>query len=433
MRILLLSQFFDPEPHFKGLPFARELSRRGHEVEVLTGYPNYPGGKVYPGYRIRPWQREVMDGITVNRVPLYPSHDRSAVRRIANYASFALSASALGPFMVKRPDVVYVYHPPATIGLPAIILRALRGCPVVYDIQDLWPDTVASSRMMTNRRLFSVLDRWCRLVYSRVDRLVVLSPGFRETLVRRGVAAEKIDVIYNWADETRLRCTGRDNDLARRLGLAGRFNVVFAGTMGTVQALDAVLEAARICAATLPDVQFVFVGGGVDKARLEQRAAELQLPNTRFLPRQPMEAMGAVLSLADAVLVHLKDDPLFRITIPSKTQAYLALGRPVLMAVAGDAADLITRSGAGVTCPPENPAALSAAVKRLRTMKASEREAIGAKGKTFYDRELSLRVGVEKFEKVFQAARSAVDGTTATYRPRIAVSTTAKPETRRAA
>ncbi len=162
---MILSQFFAPEPNFKGLPFARELVRRGHEVEVLTGFPNYPGGRLYPGYRVRPWRREIIGGIAVNRVPLYPSHDRSAVRRAANYASFALSASVLGPWLVKKPDVVYVYHPPATVGLPAMALRALCRCPLVYDVQDLWPDTVASSRMMGNRRLISALDRCCRLVY----------------------------------------------------------------------------------------------------------------------------------------------------------------------------------------------------------------------------------------------------------------------------
>jgi glycosyltransferase involved in cell wall biosynthesis len=419
----MLGQFFTPEPTFKGLPFARELQRRGHEVEVLTGFPNYPGGQVYPGYRVRPWQREIMDGVAVNRVPLYPSHDRSALRRVANYASFALSAATLGPFLVKRPDVVYVYHPPATVGLPAMALRAAHGCPLVYDIQDLWPDTVASSGMMGNRWLNGALARWCRLVYSQVDRIAVLSPGVRETLIRRGVAAEKIDVIYNWADEANLRSAGGKGDRShlctapfgpfRQMApvpfsaMAGRFNVVFAGTMGLVQKLDAVLEAARICAATAPDVQFVFVGGGVDKTRLEQRAKELHLPNTRFVPRQPIEAIGGILSRADALLVHLQDDPLFRITIPSKTQAYMAMGRPVLMAVAGDAARLVEQSGGGVTCPPEDPLALAEAVQRLRAMPQPEREAMGANGREFYDRHLSLAVGAAKFERIFELAVQA--------------------------
>ena len=406
MRILILSQFFAPEPNLKGLRFARELRRRGHEVEVLTGFPNYPGGRLYPGYRVRPWRREIIDGITVNRVALYPSHDKSAVRRVANYASFALSATVLGPLLTKKPDIVYVYHPPGTVGLPAMALKALHGCPLVYDIQDLWPDSVTSSGMMSNRWLTKILDRWCRLIYSRVDRIVVLSPGFRDTLIQRGVSAKKIDVIYNWTDETPPQGIRCDDNRRRELGLAGRFNIVFAGTMGLVQKLDVVLEAARICAATVPDAQFVFVGGGVDKSRLEQRAAKMQLPNTLFLPRQPMEAIGAILSMADVLLVHLQDDPLFHITIPSKTQAYLAAGRPILMAVAGDAAELVTRAGAGLTCPPENAAAMAAAVKRLREHDPAELDAMGADGKSFYDDHLSLRVGAEKFERVFRAVLS---------------------------
>ena len=270
----------------------------------------------------------------------------------------------MGP-LVRKPDVIYVYHPPATIGLPAMILRALRGCPFVYDVQDLWPDTVAACGMMNSPKLLAVLDRWSRFVYRQADRLVVLSPGFKNALVERGVAAENIDVIYNWADDQNIRPIGRDETLARQLGLAGRFNVVFAGSMGLAQALDTAIEAARLCAAAAPDVQFVFVGGGIDKVRLEEKAARMGLRNTLFLPRQPLEAMGPILALADVLLVHLKDDPLFRITVPSKTQAYLAAGRPVLMAVAGDAADLVTRADAGVTCPPDDPISLAAAVKFL--------------------------------------------------------------------
>ncbi|MEN6449986.1 MAG: glycosyltransferase family 4 protein [Thermoguttaceae bacterium] len=452
MRILILSQFFDPEPDFKGLPFARELVRRGHEVEVLTGFPNYPGGKLYPGYRVRPWRREMMDGVAVNRVPLYPSHDRSSVRRMANYVSFALSASTIGPWLVKKPDVIYAYHPPVTVGLPALVLRTLNRCPVVYDIQDLWPDTVASSQMLGSRRLIAAIDRWCRFVYRRMDRIVVLSPGFRETLISRGVDPAKIDVIYNWADEASLRrsdaATASGEQTSALQKLAGRFNVVFAGTMGLVQSLDTALDAARICATATPDAQFVFVGSGVDRARLERRAAEMQLSNVLFLPRQPVETIGAILAMADAALVHLKDDPLFRITIPSKIQAYFALGRPILAAVAGDAAELVARSGGGVACPPQNAAAMAAAVARLRAMSRQEREAMAARGRAFYDEQLSLAVGVERFEQAFRAAagqcrsgrgkdtnsnRLAVDGTSALQCHETAVPVAAKQDERRAA
>jgi len=398
MRILILSQWFDPEPTFKGMAFARQLARRGHEVEVLTGFPNYPGGKLYPGYRVRFWQREVMQGIPVLRVPLYPSHDLSVVSRIANYSSFAVSA-AIGSAFVKRPDVVYVYHPPATVGFPAIVARAFHRAPVVYDIEDLWPDTVAATGMMKSRAVLWLLDAWCHLVYCKADRLVVLSPGFKSALIDRGVPESKIEVIYNWCDEAAVGTgVGR-----AALGAPGDFTVLFAGTMGLAQGLDAVLDAARICARSVPKARFVFVGGGVDRERLERRAREMRLTNVIFLARRPIDLMGPTFRGADACLIHLKDDPLFRITIPSKTQTYLAAGRPVVAAVRGDAADLITRAHAGVLAEPESPTSIAEAVGRLEQMPADQREALGKAGKAFYDRELSLHVAVKKFEALFEA------------------------------
>ncbi len=235
MRILLLGQFFDPEPAVKGLSFAKKLADHGHQVEVLTGFPNYPGGRLYPGYSLRPWRVEVIDGIRINRVPLYPSHDKSGLRRIANYASFALSAATIGLCLVQRPDVIYCYHPPATVGLAAVALSTFKHCPFVYDIQDLWPDTVAASGMLRSRSALAVIDAWCRWIYSRADHITVLSPGFKRRLVERGVPDRKITVVYNWSDESKIRRVNRDEALAISLGMAGRFNLTFAGTMGLVQ------------------------------------------------------------------------------------------------------------------------------------------------------------------------------------------------------
>lgn len=402
MRVLLLTQWFDPEPTFKGLLFARELMRRGHEVEVLTGFPNYPGGKLYPGYRIRPWRRETVDGIRVTRVALYPSHDRSPWRRVLNYVSFALSASVFGPLLARRPDVVYAYQPPATVALPALVMRSRWGCPLVYDIQDLWPDTVRASGMLSGRRMLGLLGRWCDFAYRRMDRIVVLSPGFQTALRDRGVDAQKVRVIYNWCDEQRMAGSDADPGLARELAFAGRFNIVFAGTMGLAQKLETVLEAARLCRERCPAARFVFVGGGVEKTRLAELSRRMQLDNVAFLERQPVEWIGRILALADVLLVHLKDDPLFRITIPSKVQAYMAAGKPILMAVRGDAAELVERAGAGLCCEPEDPAALADAVARMCGMPPAQLAAVGAAGKSFYDRELSLRAGVDRFEEEFR-------------------------------
>jgi glycosyltransferase involved in cell wall biosynthesis len=403
MRILIISQWFDPEPVIKGLAFARALAARGHEVEVLTGFPNYPGGRIYPGYQLRPRQVERVDGIRIVRVALYPSHDRSSVRRTLNFVSFGVAASVFGLGAVRRPDVAYVYNP-VTTALPAIAAKAALGVPFVYDVQDLWPDTIRATGMLQGRLGLGMLGRWCQFTYRTADRIVVLSPGFRDTLVERGVPAEKISVIYNWCDEADIHPVAADPDLARHLGLAGWVNVMFAGNMGLAQALDAVLECALRCRGTLPEVQFVLIGGGVDRGRLEERARSMGLDNVRFLLARPQKEIAPILALADALLVHLKDDPLFRITIPSKTQAYLAAGRPVLMAVEGDAARLVREAGAGVCCRSEDPAALADAVRRLVQLGPHGRAMLGAAGRRFYEENLSLSCGVTRFERVFAAA-----------------------------
>lgn len=404
MRILFLTQWFDPEPTFKGLAFARELVRRGHEVEVLTGFPNYPGGRVYPGYRIRLRQREVVDGIRITRVALYPSHDRSAVRRVANYLSFALSAATIGVCSVRRADVAYVYHPPATIAFPAMVLKLLRRVPFVLDIQDLWPDTLAVTGMVGNRAVLRAMDWFCRLAYRSAARIAVLSPGFKGKLIERGVPAEKIEVIYNWCDEAAICQAQPDAPIPAEAGLGGHFNVVFAGTMGKAQALSSVLLAAKLVAVRNPRVQFVFVGGGVEVGSLKGETAALGLDNVRFLPVRPAAEVGPLLAVADVLLVHLRDDPLFTITIPSKTQAYFAAGRPVLMAVRGDAAGLVRRAGAGVCVDPEEPEALAAAVCELAGLPSEQLAAMGKSGRVFYGDELSLGVGSGRFEGIFRGA-----------------------------
>ena len=403
MRILMVTQWFDPEPAFKGLAFARKLMERGHDVEVLTGFPNYPGGKLYPGYRVRLWQRELVDGVSVVRVPLYPSHDRSRVGRALNYLSFAVAATLLGPLLLRRPEVIYVYQPPGTVGLPALALGRWFRAPVVYDVNDLWPDTVRSTGMLTNGFALRLLGWFCRFTYRHVDRVVAVSPGFRKTLIERGVPADRVDVIYNWApDQQPAPAVGHSHD--------GKFTVVFAGTMGLAQGLDAVLDAAARCRATVPHARFVFVGGGVDRDRLQQRAGEMRLANVEFLERQPLSAMQPIFQAADVLLVHLKDDPLFAITIPSKTQAYLAAGRPILMAVGGDAADLVTRAGAGVTAEPGNAESIADAVRQLAEMPAGARARMGEAGKKFYERELAFDRAVDKCDAIFRSAARHAGG-----------------------
>jgi colanic acid biosynthesis glycosyl transferase WcaI len=403
MRILLITQWFQPEQMYKGVPFVKELVKLGHEVEILTGFPNYPGGKIYKGYKIRFLQRETIEGIPIIRVPLYPSHDRSGWHRFLNYISFAISAAIIGPWVVKKADVAYVYHPPATIGFPAMMIKLLRGIPFAYDIQDLWPDTLAATGMFTNKLGLWLVDIWCRFVYWQARKIIVLSPGFKTTLIDRGVPDDKIKVIYNWADDTTVKPVSKNSVLASKLGLEGKFNIVFAGNMGKAQALEAVIAAANVLKNEYPNLQFVFVGAGVELDNLKKRAYDAGLKNIFFLPQQPLSEVGAILALADVLLVHLKDKPLFRITIPSKIQAYMAVGRPILVGVRGDATDLVINAKAGFSCIPEDVESIADGVRKFLKMSPQELDQMGENGRKFYQQELALTVGTKKFAEVLES------------------------------
>lgn len=399
VRVLLLTQWFDPEPTFKGIVFARELARQGFDVTVLTGFPNYPGGKLYAGYRVRFLQEEWIDGVRVVRVPLYPSHDRSPLKRALNYLSFAASSFVYGLGAAKRVDVIYAYHPPLTVGITAGLLRLLRRTPVVYDIQDMWPDTLRATGMLQNHAALRIIDAVCGWVYRRVDHLTVLSPGFQRLLCERGVPAQKIDVIYNWADEHSL--TAPTGELPTGFPECDRFRIMFAGNMGKAQALLSVLDAAAILQERGTRVTFVMIGGGIEVAALKARARELRLENLIFLPPVPMTEIGTMLAAADALLVHLRKDPLFSTTIPSKTQAYMAVGKPLLMAVDGDAAHLVENAAAGLVARSEEPQSIADAAECLAAMPAAALQTMGDNARNYYRTHLSLQVGVAKFGAIF--------------------------------
>ena len=384
MNIIVLSQWYPPEPESKIHLLARDLVARGHVVTSITGIPNYPTGEVYHGYGVRPWpQRETRDGVRVVRVPLYPDHSRSAVKRVLNYTSFAMSAAAFGPALSGPADVMWVFHPPLTVALPATVIATLRGIPFVYEVQDMWPETLAATGMVRSPRLLSAVNEVANRVYRRADRITVISPGFKRNLVGKGVPASKIEVIPNWADEETYRPFERDDALACECGMEGKFNVLYAGNLGAAQRLGNVLDAAARLR-DLPDLQFVLVGDGVEERELRRRAAAEGLDNVRFLGRMPAHRIASLAAVSEVLLVHLKRDPLFEITIPSKTISALACGRPVLSVTVGDAAEVIEQAGAGLTCAPEQPAELSRCVRALYNMPAATRQDLGRAARNYF-------------------------------------------------
>lgn len=407
MRILLLTQLFQPEPnHLKGLTFAKALIRKGYEVEVLTGFPNYPGGKLYPGYKIRLYQKETIEGVPITRVAMYPSHNKSGFRRFLCYVSFALAASVLGLFILRRPDLIHVYQGPATLTLPAIVMRAFWKTPFVLDVQDIWPESVTDSGMLGFKFLEPLLNWYCHFNHKCADKIIVLSNGYKNLLVTRKVAPEKIEVIYNWCDETQILNKPIDEGQPKIRGLAGHFNVVYAGTMGTIQALDSVVQAAALLQDDNPNVQFVFIGGGVDVENLKKLAANKNLDNVLFVPKQPIEKIKPLLDSADVLLIHLKATPLGEIGIPQKTQAYMAAGKPILMALKGEAADLVTQADSGIVCTPGAPQDIALSVKRLLALTPTARRKMGDNGLKFYKDVMSFKHGLVKMQAIFKEAVS---------------------------
>jgi glycosyltransferase involved in cell wall biosynthesis len=354
---------------------AKELQLQGQEVIVITGFPNWPTGKLYPGYQLRLWQKETIDNIQVIRLFLVPDHSSSAFYRIINLASFFFTTIGVAMFLIRKPDVIHAVQPP-TVGWAAWVLSCMWRVPFTYEVQDMWPESLAATGLIENERILRMIGWFSRWVYSRAAAVRVISPGFRTNLISKGVASQKIHVISNWVDTTYYRPEHWNEVIARELGFTGHFNVVYAGVIGVSQGLETVLEAA-VFLHDAPKIQFIIIGEGTERKRLEESAKILGISNVRFLGQYPSEAMSGLFALADVLLVQLKNSPLFRITVPHKIFAYMASGKPILAAVEGDAAQVVREADAGLICEPGNPIALADAVRCFAAFSQREREILG--------------------------------------------------------
>lgn len=400
LRILLLTQWFHPENNVRADFLAKSLVERGHDVQVVTGFPNYPLGRIYPGYTQRPWARQEWNGVRILRFPLYPDHSRSAVRRSLTYLTFALSSSVLSPFLIRKPDVIWVYHPPLTVGITALTLRLIRRTPFIFEIQDMWPEMIASSGMVGSPKLVRLLGALGKRIYKKAAAVSVISNGFRENLVAKGVPTDKIHVIPNWGDETNYSVQPRDKDFGERHGLLGHFNVMFAGNMGPAQDLGVLVEAARRLKSQA-GIRFVLIGDGLSVPDLKAKVKAASLSNVTFIDHQPPAAMPEFLAWGDALLVQLRDEPLFKITIPSKILSYMGSGRPILCAVGGDAEEVVRDADAGITCPPGDPEALADAILRMFNMDRQQRESYGDRGRIAFEHKFSQKALVDRYERLF--------------------------------
>ena len=409
MRVLILSQYYKPEPIPKPAELAEELSHKGYSVSVVTGLPNYPTGVLYPGFRLGLVQRETADGISIARTFEFPYHGTNPIGRILNYISFMITAP-LGSFFVPRCDVMYVWHPPLTVGVAAWLIARLHAIPFIYDVQDIWPETVVLSGMLRNKLVIRMLSRLERFVYLRADHIFVVTRGARENLLEKGVNPEKVSVMPHWIDET--KAAQIDTETRQRVrqayGWTNKFVSLFAGNIGIVQGLQAVVQAAAL----LPrDGGFLIslIGDGADKQRLRELAKSLDVVDRiQFLDRHPAEEMPVLMEAADTLVVHLKNAPMAHWVIPTKIFAYLSAGRPILMAMDGAGADLVRDSGAGIIIPPEDATALSQGIRALRDLPPENRAAMGRRGREYLLTNFSKRAVLAQYEqKLRMVARRA--------------------------
>ncbi|QGN49548.1 glycosyltransferase family 4 protein [Micromonospora sp. WMMD558] len=402
MKVGLVSQWYPPEGVFIPGNLAQQLAARGHDVRVLTTFPSYPHGRIYPGWRQRWRHVEAQGPVAVRRVPAYPSHDTSALRRAASHVSFGASSALAGPRWLGGVDVTYVYHPPPTAIAAAALVRAARRTPIVLHVQDMWPESVLQSGMaptgLAGRAVASGLDALMRTTYRLASAVVVISPAMADLVVERGADPDRVRVVWNWTDDVLFRPVPATDAARAALGHRGRCTVMFAGNLGLLQGVDTAIRAA---AAVRDQVDLVLVGSGAGEDEARRLAAELGADNVRFVGRRAPEEMADLYAAADWQLVCLRDLPALRGTVPSKLQAALACGAPVIASLGGDAAALVDSTGSGLVCPPEDWAALAGRFLLATDTPAADRAAMGQRARRAYQERMCLRVGVDQFEDIF--------------------------------
>jgi glycosyltransferase involved in cell wall biosynthesis len=390
MRIAYVCHYFAPEPAAPAArvhEFARAWVQAGHQVDVVTTFPNHPVGRIPPEYRGKAWSTEWMDGIRVLRCWLYAVPNRGIGRRGLDHLSFMLTCVVFGLPRLRKVDVVIASSPTLFSALAAWLIARLRGVPFVLEVRDLWPEAIVDLGLMrrdsVSVRALQSLARW---LYHQAARVVVVTEAFALRLAAAGVPRAKIAVIPNGAD-THFFAPGTAPLVRHDLGLNGRFVVAYVGAHGLSHGLGSVLDAAAL----QPDVTFLLVGDGAERERLLAERQRRGLDNVIMQPSVPKAEVPDLYAAADACLVPLRDVPIFETFVPSKLFEVLAAGRPVIGAVRGEARDILVRSGGALVVDPERGDQLAAAIDRLR-QDGDLREHLARSGRAFVQREYDRNV-----------------------------------------
>lgn len=394
MKILIISQYFWPE-NFRINDLAAGLVERGHEVTVLTGLPNYPQGRFYPGYGFFHRRAEYYCGMKVLRVPLIARGNGGAMLMMLNYASFAFFASVMAPFICRgRFDVLFVYEPsPVTVGIPAIVLKKLKKIGLFFWVQDIWPESLSATGAVKSRKILDAVSKVVRFIYKYCDRILIQSPAFSPLIENHGVNPERITYFPNSVENIYKPLTASDG-FAEDVSLPAGFRIMFAGNIGAAQDFGTILSAAEKLKGN-SDIQWIILGDGRMRSWVDGEVERRGLTKSvHLLGRRPMETMPHYFSLADVMLVTLKRDPVFAITIPAKVQSYMACGKPIVAVLDGEGGRLVSESGAGLSSPAEDVNAFVNSIITMYQMSETQREEMGKCGLRYceanFDREMLL-------------------------------------------
>ena len=397
MKILLVSQYFYPE-NFRLNDFAFKLASKGHEVTVLTGIPNYPNGKAFGAFKIL--RKDSIKGVTVYRVPMMLRGNSRGIELILNYISFLVSAVIFGPILLLRErfDIVFATnYSPATVGIVGAFFAALKGTPLFLWVHDLWPDTLTALNATKSNFALTLVELMIRWIYRRSDRILIQSRAFKSSVESRGIHANKIEYFPNWAEDlyTDTIC---DLELKNTMKIPqNKFIIMFAGNLGECQSLDTIVNAAKI----LQDspIHWVLLGDGREKSNIEKKIIKSDLTtNISLLGHYPVEDMPRFFAQADVMLVTLRSEPVFSLTIPGKVQSYLKSGKPILAGLNGEGASIVSESGAGIAVPADDPVGLAEAALQLSSLNSGELKNMGTLGKKYYDENFDVDMLINRFE-----------------------------------
>ncbi len=370
MHILFLTDNFPPEvnaPASRTFEHCREWVKSGHRVSVITCVPNFPKGKVYPGYKNRLWQSEMMNGIRVIRVWTYIAANAGFVKRIIDYVSYMISAILASPF-VKKPDVVVATSPLLFTACAGYVSGRLHRIPFVFELRDIWPESIKAVGAMDDSMVTRFFERIEMFLYHRAARIISVTRSFKNILIKRGIDPAKIEFIPNGVDLSRFQPMPKDAELEAFFDLKGKFVAGYIGTHGMAHSLETILDAAAIIRDTNhgDDFRFLFLGDGARKDYIEQKAREMGLDNVLFVDSVSKDLVPLYWSMLDVSIIHLKKTDLFRNVIPSKLFESMGMGIPILHGVAGESAEIVTKERVGMVFEPENEAMLCEQLIQLR-------------------------------------------------------------------